>query len=67
VLLLLTKADKLSRAELSATLKTVSSASHREALLFSSVTRQGVEECRSLLEQWFAAGRGNKKPPAKGK
>ena len=66
VLLLLTKADKLGRAELAAALKTVSAASRREALLFSSVTRQGVEECRGLLEQWLAAGRWNKKPPAKG-
>ena len=66
VLLLLTKADKLGRAALAATLKTVRAASRREALLFSSVTQQGVKECRSLLEQWLAAGRGNKKPPAKG-
>jgi len=67
VLLLLTKADKLSRAQLATTLKTVSSSSRRETMLFSSVTQQGVEECRSLLEQWLAAGGGNKKPPAKGK
>jgi GTP-binding protein len=53
VLLLLTKADKLSRAEQAATLKKVRAAFAAEARLFSSLTRQGVEECRSLLEQWL--------------
>ena len=47
-LLLLSKADKLSRAEQSALQRKFA-----DALLFSSVTRQGVEECRGLLEQWL--------------
>jgi GTP-binding protein len=48
VLVLLSKADKLSRAEQAAALKTVRAAlgSATEARLFSSVTLQGVEECR---------------------
>jgi len=48
-LILLSKADKLSRAEQAAALKSVGG----EARLFSSVTRQGVEECRDLLEDWL--------------
>jgi len=67
VLLLLSKADKLGRAEQVAALKTALSVSGREAQLFSSVSRQGVEECRRLLEQWLAATGANKKPPVKGK
>ena len=47
-LLLLAKSDKLSRAEQNALVK-----QHEGALLFSSVTRQGVEECRDLLERWL--------------
>ncbi|HEX9398260.1 MAG TPA: ribosome biogenesis GTP-binding protein YihA/YsxC [Burkholderiales bacterium] len=66
VLLLLTKADKLGRAEQAAALKTVASLSGRDARLFSSVSRQGVEDCRRLLEQWLAAAGANKKPPVKG-
>lgn len=53
-LVLLSKADKLSRAEQQATLKRVDSSLKAEVRLFSSVTRQGVEECRGLLEQWLA-------------
>jgi len=57
VLALLSKADKLSRAEQAATLKNVASllkAEPRvEVRLFSSTTRQGVDECRELLEQWL--------------
>ncbi len=66
-LVLLAKADKLSRSMQQQALQSV-----RERLpgdevrLFSSVTRQGVEECRDLLERWLAAGRENKRPPAKG-
>jgi GTP-binding protein len=52
-LLLASKADKLSRAEQSALAKSLGG-----GLLFSSVTRQGVEECRDLLEAWVPAGRG---------
>jgi GTP-binding protein len=55
VLILLSKADKLSRAEQAAALKTVRAglASDAEVRLFSSVTLQGVEECRGLLERWL--------------
>jgi GTP-binding protein len=47
-LVLLSKADKLSRAEQAALRKSLPG-----AVLFSSVTRQGVEECRDLLEGWL--------------
>jgi len=47
-LLLLAKSDKLSRAEQGALRKKFG-----DALLFSSVTRQGVEECCGLLERWL--------------
>jgi GTP-binding protein len=70
LLVLLSKADKLSRAEQAATLKSVAASLQAETRLFSSVTRQGVNECRDLLERWLhehrPAGRGNKKPPVKG-
>jgi GTP-binding protein len=69
VLVLLSKADKLSRAEQSTVLKDVRHALPKEAevRLFSSVTLQGVEECRGLLEQWLQQStNGNKKPPVKG-
>jgi GTP-binding protein len=65
-LCLLSKADKLSRAEQSATLKEIHASLHAETILFSSVTRQGVEECRALLERWLEQGAENKKPPVKG-
>ena len=61
-LVLLSKADKLSRAEQQATLRKVTSAVRTETRLFSSVTRQGVEECRDLLEQWLAQAAGIKNP-----
>jgi GTP-binding protein len=56
-LLLFSKADKLSRNEQA---KLVAAAGSRGSatLLFSSVTKQGVEEARSLLEQWLRAGGG---------
>jgi hypothetical protein len=41
------KADKLTRAE-----QVALKSRFAGALLFSSVTKQGVEECRSLLESW---------------
>jgi GTP-binding protein len=68
---LLSKADKLSRQEQARTLSEVQralggQAGRHAATLFSSVTKQGVEECRDLLEQWLEAGRENKKPPVKG-
>jgi GTP-binding protein len=53
-LVLLSKADKLTKAEQLATLKQVGSLAGADVRLFSSVTRQGVEECRDLLEQWLA-------------
>jgi GTP-binding protein len=53
LLVLLSKADKLSRAEQAATVKKIGSKLNSEVLLFSSLTRQGVEECRSLLDQWL--------------
>ena len=66
-LVLLTKADKLSRSEQNKVLRSVSAELPRaEVRLFSSVTGEGVEECRDLLEQWLSAGRENKRPPVKG-
>jgi GTP-binding protein len=56
-LVLLSKADKLSRAEQAALLKQFG-----DALLFSSVTRQGVEECRRLLESWIEQAAEIKSP-----
>jgi GTP-binding protein len=61
-LVLLSKADKLSRAEQAATLKKVGSSLATEVLLFSSVTRQGVEECRRLLESWLEQAAEIKSP-----
>ena len=55
VLVLLSKADKLSRAEQKKTLQQASSLA-ADVRLFSSVTRQGVEECRDLLAGWLQAG-----------
>src|SRR5918992_3437885 len=66
LLALLSKADKLTRTEQSRTLARVRAALRAEVKLFSSLTRQGVDECRDLLEGWLLAGRGNKKPPVKG-
>jgi GTP-binding protein len=54
-LVLLSKADKLSRREQDATLRTVATALRAEVHLFSSVTRQGVEHCRDLLELWLGS------------
>ncbi|HEV7476639.1 MAG TPA: ribosome biogenesis GTP-binding protein YihA/YsxC [Burkholderiales bacterium] len=54
VLVLLSKADKLSRAEQKKTLQHASSLA-ADVRLFSSVTRQGVEECRDLLAGWLQA------------
>jgi GTP-binding protein len=65
VLVLLSKADKLSRLEQKTTLLRLSSLSPH-VRLFSSVTRQGVEECRDLLAEWLQADRWNKRPPVKG-
>jgi GTP-binding protein len=56
-LVVLSKADKLSRAEQAALQK-----EHPEALMFSSSTKQGVEECRALLEGWIQQGAEIKSP-----
>ena len=74
-LVLLTKSDKLSRAERLRVLERVrhdlaEAAIEAQAMLFSSSSRDGVEEARALLESWLRdAGPGarNKRPPAKGK
>jgi len=66
-LVLLTKADKLSRVQQQKALQDVCKELPRdEVLLFSSVSKYGLEECRDLLERWLAAGRENKRPPVKG-
>jgi len=65
-LVLLSKADKLSRTEQQATLKGTRAALAAEVRLFSSATRQGVEECRDLLENWLGQAGENKRPPVKG-
>jgi GTP-binding protein len=63
LVVLLSKADKLPRSEQGATLRSVQERlSRHRVTLFSSVTRQGVEECRDLLEQWLAAGPEIKSP-----
>ena len=52
--ILLSKADKLSRNEQARTLQDVQRRVGRHtATLFSSVTKQGVDESRDLLEQWL--------------
>jgi GTP-binding protein len=63
LLALLTKADKLSRRAQHALLADMRARmSGREVRLFSSVTRQGVEECRDLLEQWLLQAAEIKSP-----
>jgi GTP-binding protein len=52
-LALLSKADKLGRADQAATLKGVKEALDCEVMLFSSTSRQGVEECRARLVEWL--------------
>jgi GTP-binding protein len=54
MLALLSKADKLSRAQQADSLAAVKAALDAEVRLFSSLTRQGVEECRDLLERWLS-------------
>jgi GTP-binding protein len=66
-IVLLTKADKLSRSAQTQVLRTVQEQlGNSRVQLFSSVTRQGIEETRDLLQQSLRAGRANKKPPVKG-
>jgi GTP-binding protein len=55
LLVLLSKADKLPRVQQAAVLEKMQSEIDGNVLLFSSVTRQGVQECRDLLEQWLRA------------
>lgn len=62
LLLLLSKADKLSRQEQAATLRKLVRPRGAEAQLFSSLTRQGVEEARDLLEQWLPQAAEIKNP-----
>jgi GTP-binding protein len=66
-LVLLSKADKLSRAEQAKTLTQTRLALDQTALtsqviLFSSKDGAGIEETRALLDRWLH----NKKPPEKG-
>jgi GTP-binding protein len=55
VLVLLSKADKLSRVEQRAAVKKAAPLSGH-VRLFSSVTLQGVDEARDLLTGWLQAG-----------
>jgi GTP-binding protein len=75
VLALLSKADKLGRLDQQRALKDcaarLAGTPNVRVALFSSVTRQGVEESRDLLWRWLfetsaRAGGGNKRPPVKG-
>jgi GTP-binding protein len=64
---LLAQADKLGRSEQqSALAKTRAALPGASVQLFSSVTRQGVEEFRGLLTGWLQQAARNKKPPVKG-
>lgn len=55
LLALLSKADKLARAQQAKTLAAVKASLQSEVRLFSSLTRQGVDECRDLLERWLVS------------
>ena len=72
LLVLLSKCDKLSRLERAKVLtlcqaRLAARAVDAEARLFSSLSGEGVEETRALLDSWLrAADAGHKKPPAKG-
>ncbi len=64
VLALLSKADKLSRVDQAAALAKVKGAmagrrGETRVALFSSVSRQGVEECRDLLGTWLREATGS--------
>ena len=55
---LLTKADKLSRNSQAKVLQEVRRRlGHDRVTLFSSVTRQGVDECRDRVDRWLKGGR----------
>ena len=63
LLVLLTKADKLGRGAQQEILRDVRARLRRHVVtLFSSVTRQGVAECRDLLEQWLEQATKIKSP-----
>ena len=70
IVVLLTKADKLSRSQASATRADVIkqlSAKESDVILFSSTTGLGVETARERLGEWLPlreAAAGNKRPPA---
>jgi len=74
VLVLLSKADKLGKRERNAALAQARKALAErnlpgEVRLFSSVTRESVDEVRVLLSEWidaWRAGQTNKKTPGKG-
>ena len=67
---LLTKSDKLSRAEAMSARKSALEklkGTCKEVILFSSTSDAGIEQARELLWQWVAAcdaAAGNKRPPA---
>lgn len=69
-LALLTKSDKLSRADGNAALKTTReklNCASEDVVLFSSTSGTGIEQVRELLWGWVAASSaatGNKRPPA---
>ena len=62
LLALLSKADKLTREQQASTLAAVSEKLRAEVRLFSSLTRQGVDGCRDLLERWLASPRPGRPP-----
>ncbi|HXZ93976.1 MAG TPA: ribosome biogenesis GTP-binding protein YihA/YsxC [Burkholderiales bacterium] len=74
LLVLLSKSDKLSRRERVAALaegrrRLTACAPGSELRLISSLTREGVDEVRALLERWLRDARHaveNKKAPGKG-
>ena len=67
LVVLLSKADKLSRAAQTQTLREVRARLPAASVhLFSNVTRQGVEQALDLLQRLLQAGPPNKKPPVKG-
>jgi GTP-binding protein len=52
--LLVTKADKLSRQAALAAQQAIEAAAGAPAILFSALTKQGVDEARARLEAWLA-------------
>jgi GTP-binding protein len=62
LLALLSKADKLARREQHKMLASAKASLRGEVRLFSSVTRQGVDECRDLLEGWLQQAAEIKSP-----